>query len=106
MPAVRDLPLRLGDLLHRAAKVDRGRARAVGRAPRDGSVERPVHLEGARSVPVPGKPVAIAGWKVRRRDLEHARGHEVEQGDAVRWEVVERGDPVLDRDLATELVES
>lgn len=47
-----------GDLLERAAEVDGGSAKALGRFPRNGPVERPVHLVGRRSVAILGETMA------------------------------------------------
>ena len=49
-----------GDLVERAAEVDGRGAGALGRAPRDRPVERPVELERARAVPVAGEAAVVA----------------------------------------------
>ncbi len=66
--AGRDLRLGRGDLGHRAAEVDRRRPRALGRAPGDRPLQRPVDLERAGAV-----AVAQQARPVGRRQARAAR---------------------------------
>src|SRR5262249_53752802 len=52
-----------GDLLERAAEVHRPGARALRRAPRNRTVERPVDFEHAGAVAEALQPAYIARWK-------------------------------------------
>ena len=86
-----DRGLRRGDLLERAAEVDRRRREQLGGAPRDRAVEREVELEDARSVAEAAR--AGAGSRPGARSPAIAgepAGRRVEQRDPVRRQVVER----------------
>ena len=76
-----DLRLRRGDLVERAAEVDRRRpARPLG-GPRDRAVERPVDLEHARAVAEPlGAPAAPRRQPVAGDRHELARRHVEQDG--------------------------
>src|SRR5581483_12516258 len=62
--------LRRGDLVERPADVHRRGARARGSTPRDGRVERPVHLERAHAVAEALEPPAVAGRKAVTREAK------------------------------------
>ena len=70
-----DVALGRRDLLERAAEVDRARAPALRRRPRDRAVERPVELEDAGPVAVALERAAVAvGQPVGRRSRRAGAG--------------------------------
>ena len=100
--ALRDEPLGPGDLLERAAEVDRAGLGQLRGAPRDVALDREVQLEDARAV-----AVALERPAVRRRErLARDRGEpprgDVEEGHLMRRQVLETGHPVVPHDPAAE----
>ena len=90
------------DLVERGAQVHGRRASAVGRAPRNGAVERPVELERARPVAVPSECAAVSGGEPIARDRTSGAGTDVEEHAARRGEVRRRRHPVRRDDFAAE----
>ena len=85
----RDLRLRSGDLLERAAEVDRRRLARLRRSPRDRPVEREVELEDARAVAVALEPAPVRRGR-RSPAIPRAPGRRrVEHRDACSRQVVQ-----------------
>jgi hypothetical protein len=89
-----------GDLIQSSAEVDGTGPQALRRLPGDGSVEREVHLEDARSVAVilEGAPVALG--EVLPRDVEQLAGRDVEEDRARARNLLDRVHPEAGVDLA------
>ena len=100
MAAGGDIRLCGRDLVEGPAEVDGGRAaRALG-GPRNGSIQRPVHLEHAGSVAEALGSAAGPGAQSIAADRDELAGRHVEQDGARRWQVSERRDPMAGDELA------
>ena len=83
-----DLPLGLGDLLQRAADMDRAGVETVGSGPGHGAIERVVDLEDSRSVAMTVEVGAIAGGEPRTGDRRQLSRIRVEEHDGRQRKVV------------------
>ena len=88
------------DLVERAAEMDRAGALAPFGLPGDGTVEREVHLEDARSVAVALEGAAVAFGKVLAGDVEELARRHVEEYGAGPRHVVDRTDRRVRVDFA------
>ena len=94
--------LGFGDLLERAAEVQRRRALAIGGRPGDRAVEGPVELEDSRAVPVPAERTGVVGRKAIAGDSAQLARDDVGEDDIGARQVVDRARGV---NLAAELLE-
>src|SRR5581483_5034188 len=99
------LGLGRGDLRQRPAEVNRARAPARGRPPRDRAVEREVELEDPRAVPVPAQAPPVPPGKRAAGEIQELARSDVQQLRLDALELGDRLDPRLALDPAGERAE-
>ena len=90
--AAPDFRLVQGDLLDRAADVDRRCSGTFCGAPRNRSIERPVDLEHTGTVSESLQAANVARWKRVARNGRQLPRRDIEDRCAARWKVSHRSD--------------